>query len=290
MGPRRVPNLSWAHGLAREVLNNSQLPKTAPSSHPHPLLPFSTFPKSRMTCSLLIWPAHSYSSFPLYFFLSSSVTFPVKSVLTTAPCLSGFSWGGFSPSLLGTLCVPLAQHLPRHWHWDVRFILLCCFPSQAWSLHILCQHNAQHLKGAWLMSVRWTEEASSTQAQRNLEQEVNDSPLSCFQPLTVGKNLTAPQWPLKHQQRFQTSTLPFLVVFTHTETGTPWICITAWKHSHREKGFRLGQKEPHAFSWIKPLNRTKHKVEHVPLRWGPNPPLGTKSALVHHVGTNGPCS
>lgn len=39
------------------------------------------------------------------------------------------------------------------------------------------------------------------------------SPLSCFRPLAAEKNLTAPQWPLRHQLRFQASTLPFLTVF-----------------------------------------------------------------------------
>ena len=39
--------------------------------------------------------------------------------------------------------------------------------------------------------------------------------------------------------------------------GTPRICTTASKYSHRERGLPWEQKELHIFSWIKLLNRTK---------------------------------
>lgn len=69
------------------------------------------------------------------------------------------------------------------------------------------------------------------------------SPLWRFRPLTVEKNLSAPQWPMRHQLRFQASTLPLLIVFFHIKKDLHH----SLKISHREKGFLWKQREPHTF-------------------------------------------
>lgn len=81
------------------------------------------------------------------------------------------------------------------------------------SAGIVFAYPASTNQGTWWMFAWQTEEASSTEAQRTSEQGLKNSPFSCFRPLTVEKNLTAPQWPVRHQQGFQTSTLPLLIVF-----------------------------------------------------------------------------
>lgn len=109
-----------------------------------------------------------------------------------------------------------------------------------------------------------TEEASGTEAQRHLEQGVNDSPRSCFRPPTVRKQLTAPWGPGRHRQRFQTSTLPFPLFSLTLKRNTVEL-----HHSLKAQGQRIAcwtERITHFLMNRTPKTERKCKVGCVPLR------------------------
>lgn len=226
--------VSSAHMPWTQVVQNNSVPQNChhlPAFHP--LFPVGTFPIFRMTFPCFIWLANS--SFPLYFFNFQLWFYLLCELLPDRPTLAA-QVSEVGLSLLCTLCVRLAQHLP--WHWNFQFTLLFCFPPQALSFHILHQHGARHPVA----------NGGSFQYKGSKKFRAGSKWLSSLLlPAThSGEEPHCSTVTSKHQLRFQASTLPFLIVFIHIKKEHHGFASQPQKKA-TEKGFRLEQKKPHTF-------------------------------------------